>query len=138
MNYYQTFGGNFESDGRPQGSLDIQTVTCDTTTNTCQIKVPAPGFALVFLNDAVLSEVTPQSPQTFATTAYTRKTHIATIDPSVLATSNGHSGSSRGPLMNTSKGALGNTGSAGRAGPAGSVLMILAVVLGAAMVRAAH
>ncbi|KAF7974485.1 hypothetical protein HWV62_12034 [Athelia sp. TMB] len=134
----QTFGGNFESDGRPQGSLDIQTITCDTTANTCQIKVPAPGFALVFLNDAVLSEVTPQSPQTFATTAYTRKIHTATVDPSVLATSNGHSGSSRGPLMNTSKGALGTTGSACRTGPAASVLVMFVAALGAAMVRAAH
>jgi hypothetical protein len=26
----QTFGGNFESDGRPFGTLDIKSVQCDT------------------------------------------------------------------------------------------------------------
>jgi hypothetical protein len=31
--------------------LDIKTVQCDTTAQTCTIEVPAPGFALVFLTD---------------------------------------------------------------------------------------
>ncbi|KAF8994923.1 hypothetical protein BDQ17DRAFT_1430785 [Cyathus striatus] len=37
----QTFGENFGSDGRLQGSEDITTVQCDSSTNTCSIKVPA-------------------------------------------------------------------------------------------------
>ncbi|KAJ7833569.1 hypothetical protein B0H13DRAFT_1914506 [Mycena leptocephala] len=47
----QTFGGNFESDGRSTGTLDIKTVQCDMTAQTCTIEVPTPGFALVFLTD---------------------------------------------------------------------------------------
>lgn len=45
----QTFGGNFESDGRPMGTEDIQSVTCTSTTQ-CTVKVPASGIALVFLS----------------------------------------------------------------------------------------
>ncbi|KZP33152.1 glycoside hydrolase family 79 protein [Athelia psychrophila] len=132
----QTFGGNFESDGRLQGSLDVQTVACDTTANTCQIKVPAPSFALVFLNDDVLSEVTPQNPLTFATTAVTKKVNTATVDAAVLATSNGHSGLEGGPRMGTSKttAASNAAGSVGNARPAMNALVVMAMTLGALMV----
>ncbi|KAF8521834.1 hypothetical protein JB92DRAFT_3094362 [Gautieria morchelliformis] len=59
--------------------------------------VPAPGFALVFLTSQALQESTPNGSQvTFATTAATATLkNTATIDTSVLATSNGRGGSSQ-------------------------------------------
>ncbi|KIK59064.1 glycoside hydrolase family 79 protein [Collybiopsis luxurians FD-317 M1] len=99
----QTFGDHFASDGRPTGTESIQTITCDTSANTCSIKVPAPGFALVFLTDDALSESGDgdQTTMTFPTTAYTKLQNTATVDPQVLATSNGDRG---GQLGSTSKG----------------------------------
>jgi len=88
----QTFGGYYSSDGRPQGDEDIQTVTCDTNANTCQIKVPAPGFALVFFTDYALTESEDAAQQTFATTVVTRTKNTATVDLGTLATSNGARG----------------------------------------------
>ncbi|KAJ7834157.1 glycoside hydrolase family 79 protein [Mycena leptocephala] len=94
----QTFGGNFESDGRPTGTLDIKTVQCDTTAQTCTIDVPAPGFALVFLTDdgdiadsgkGGVGEAGGAT-MTFATTERTKTRNTATVDPSLLATSNGY------------------------------------------------
>ncbi|KAH7922605.1 glycoside hydrolase family 79 protein [Leucogyrophana mollusca] len=89
----QTFGANFESDGRLQGTLSINTVSCDQSTNTCSVTVPAPGAALVFLTSAAFSASNPSSTETFPTTALTKTDNTATINPSVLATSNGMSGS---------------------------------------------
>ncbi|KAF9806697.1 hypothetical protein IEO21_08591 [Rhodonia placenta] len=65
----QTFGGQFSSDGRLQGSQHVETVPCDQTANTCTVTVPAPGFALVFMSNSALGESTPTSTMTFATTA---------------------------------------------------------------------
>jgi hypothetical protein len=79
----------------------VQTINC--ADNVCQVQVPAPGFALVFLTDNALSESTPNAPQTFATTAVTKTINTATVDPSVLATSNGHDAFNRLPLGSTSK-----------------------------------
>ena len=61
------------------------------------VTVPAPGFALVFLsqNDAVLSLGEESETKTFATTAYTNVKNTVTVDPTVVATSNGHSGKDR-------------------------------------------
>ncbi|KAJ7301198.1 glycoside hydrolase family 79 protein [Mycena albidolilacea] len=102
-----TFGKNFESDGRPMGQEDIKTVDCDTTAKTCTVDVPAPGFVLVFLNDDAFTEDKGAPSMTFPTTAHTRltitvsgytewnlsapvlKIDSATVEPSVLATSNG-------------------------------------------------
>ncbi|KAJ7669142.1 hypothetical protein B0H17DRAFT_1018163 [Mycena rosella] len=86
----QTFGGNFASDGRPMGSEVIETVNCDTTAQTCTVDVPAPGFALVFLTDAAFTENGGAPSVTFATTAQTKTHNTATVDPSVLSTSNGY------------------------------------------------
>ncbi|KAF7318924.1 Glyco-hydro-79C domain-containing protein [Mycena chlorophos] len=86
----QTFGDIFESDGRPMGDEDVKTVQCDTTANTCTIQVPAPGFALVFLSDAAETETAGASSVTFPTTALTKTRNTATVNPSVLATSNGN------------------------------------------------
>ena len=88
----QTLGNQFQSDGRLQGNLDVRTLNCDTTAGTCQVKVPAPSFALVFLTDTAFSAVTPNTPLTYPTTAVTRTANTIFIDPSMLATSNGHYG----------------------------------------------
>ncbi|KAL0954378.1 hypothetical protein HGRIS_003363 [Hohenbuehelia grisea] len=103
----QTFGEHFASDGRIKGSMQIQTVTCDQTANTCAIKVPAPGFALVFLTDdpATSSDATPA---TFSTTALTKTVNTALADPTEVATSNGHSGKTFEKFRSTSKGSVPN------------------------------
>ncbi|KAJ8523178.1 hypothetical protein ONZ45_g296 [Pleurotus djamor] len=81
----QTFGDDFEVDGHLKGDLDIVTVPCDQGANTCQIRVPAPGFALVFVNEDPRADA---SDITFETTALTRLINTATVDPAVMATSN--------------------------------------------------
>ena len=91
------------ADGRFRGDETIQTVQCDQSVGTCNIQVLAPSFALVFLTSGALSEVEPSSTQTFATTTVTGHP-FASVNPSVLATSNGHSGVDRGLVGSTSKG----------------------------------
>ncbi|KAJ8690530.1 hypothetical protein PTI98_011955 [Pleurotus ostreatus] len=86
----QTFGSHFDSDGRLMGEEVIQTVDCDQGTNLCSITVPAPGAALVFLSDSALTETGGAPSTTFATTALTKTLNTASIDPTLLATSNGH------------------------------------------------
>ncbi|KAJ7064676.1 hypothetical protein C8F01DRAFT_771741 [Mycena amicta] len=86
----QTFGGFFESDGRPMGTEDIKSVDCDATNKTCTITVPAPGFALVFLSDDAQTEDGGLPSTTFATTAKTKFRNTATVDPALMATSNGN------------------------------------------------
>jgi hypothetical protein len=88
----QTFGANFESDGRFKGSESVQTINCDQSSNTCQVTVPAPGAALVFLSSDAYAESGNPSTETFSTTMVTKTLNTATMDPSVLATSNGMSG----------------------------------------------
>jgi len=106
----QNLGANFKSDGRLQGELNVLNVPCDANTNTCTITVPAPGFALVFLNDKAYTDSTPSGGTvTFATTAHTRTINTATVDLEVLETSNGHSGKDRANLRSTSKGSSSGT-----------------------------
>ncbi|KAJ8585043.1 glycoside hydrolase family 79 protein [Rhizopogon salebrosus TDB-379] len=88
----QTFGANFESDGRFKGSESVQTINCDQSSNTCQVTVPAPGAALVFLSSDAYAESGNPPTETFSTTMATKTLNTATMDPSVLATSNGMSG----------------------------------------------
>lgn len=99
----QTLSGVFQSDGRFRGDESITTVQCDQGGGTCSITVPAPGLALVFLTPGALSAAEPSTTQTFATSTMTGVRH-ATVDPSVVATSNGHSGADRAHLESTSKG----------------------------------
>ncbi|KIM56993.1 glycoside hydrolase family 79 protein [Scleroderma citrinum Foug A] len=99
----QTFGDAFSSDGRPVGAVDIQTITCDQTNNVCNVKVPAPGAALVFFNDQALEESDPGPTMTFPTTAHLKQHNTATIPPAVLATSNGNKGTAN-MLGGTSQG----------------------------------
>ncbi|KAJ7745668.1 glycoside hydrolase family 79 protein [Mycena metata] len=88
----QTFGSNFESDGRLNGILDVQTIPCDTSARTCSVRVPAPGFGLVFFNDFADQVAATPTAATWPTTAYTRTASISSVAPSLLATSNGHWG----------------------------------------------
>jgi len=87
----QTFGGYYESDGRLVGTEELQTVTCDTNANACQVKVPAPGFALVFFAEPTVADPNGAQ-QTFATTVQTRTINTVTVAQDALATSNGHRG----------------------------------------------
>ncbi|KAJ7037927.1 glycoside hydrolase family 79 protein [Mycena alexandri] len=83
----QTLGGIHEVDGRFQGILNVVSISCDSTANTCLIPVQAPAFALVFLTTP-----TNVATVTFSTSVYTANKNTATIAPAVLATSNGMSG----------------------------------------------
>lgn len=74
------------------GSESVQTINCDQSSNTCQVTVPAPGAALVFLSSGAYGESGNPSTVTFSTTMATKTVNTATINPSVLATSNGMSG----------------------------------------------
>ncbi|KAJ7572751.1 glycoside hydrolase family 79 protein, partial [Mycena floridula] len=84
----QTFGGVYESDGRIKGDLDVKTVTCNG--GNCVIQVPAPSFALVFLSEQAFSGSDTGTTVTFPTTVFTKTLNTATVDASILATSNGH------------------------------------------------
>jgi len=99
----QTFGLAFESDGRLKNDLHVETVTCNTD-NTCTVRVPAPGFALVFITDDPANLGSGEPAQTFTTTAYTNTINTIIVDPSILANSNGHSGKDRVNLGSTSYG----------------------------------
>ena len=102
----QTFGLYFQSDGRLKNNLHIETVTCNND-NTCTVRVPAPGFALVFITDDPANLGSANAAKTYSTTAYTKTFNTATVDPSVLATSNGHSGKDRTNIGSTSFGSKG-------------------------------
>ncbi|KAI0791078.1 glycoside hydrolase family 79 protein [Abortiporus biennis] len=102
----QTLGNMFQADGRLQGTEGIQTVTCDQSANTCSVNVPAPGAALIFLNNDVLQESSPAPTATFSTSTLTQVRNTATVDPSILATSNGESGADRHNPGSTSKGRI--------------------------------
>jgi hypothetical protein len=130
----QTLGANFQSDGRLQGEQNVVNVPCDATTNICTVTVPAPGFALVFLNDQAYTDSTPSGETiTFATTAGTRTINTATIDPKVLETSNGHSGKDRANLRSTSKGSSPNSSSTLREGLVNVLLTGLGAGFGAVL-----
>jgi len=100
----QTLGNMLTVDGRFRGSLNVVTIPCGA--NGCTIPVPAPGFALVFLDNTAEPLKIGQATQTFATTAHTKAHNTATYDPSVLATSNGHSGMDRDGFGSTSSGSV--------------------------------
>ncbi|KAF9449694.1 glycoside hydrolase family 79 protein [Macrolepiota fuliginosa MF-IS2] len=100
----QTFGNKFEVDGRLRGNLNVVDIPCDTANNACTIPVPAPGFALVFFNSGDEFASLGQASSTFATSAHTKTINTITIDPSLLATSNGHSAKDRKTFGSTSKG----------------------------------
>ncbi|KAF9556467.1 glycoside hydrolase family 79 protein [Agrocybe pediades] len=100
----QTLGNQFEVDGRFRGELDIKTITCDTTKNTCVVPVKAPGFALVFFDNTAEALQIGQASQTFTTSAWTQKHNTATFEPSTMSASNGRSGKNRDEVSRTSPG----------------------------------
>lgn len=107
-------------------------MNCDTNANTCQIKVPAPGFALVFITDpSILDTYSSDAQQTFATSVRTRITNTATVDPSVLATSNGGRGK-QDILGSTSKGENTNAATTGRFIP--SLVALFGLISGGLMI----
>ena len=126
----QTFGNTFEADGRLSGNLNVTTVQCDTTANTCSIPIPAPCFALVFLTSEALSAVSPASTVTYPTSTHTRTANTIYIDPAVLQTSYGHSG------MENVRGATssGSSGAAPMRGTLPGALALLTAALGAVAV----
>ena len=125
----QTFGNQFEVDGILRGDLDVQTVACSD--GACAIHVPAPGFALVFLEDDNDVADKDAATKTFATTAQTKTLNTATVDPSVLATANGMNGSERGWLGSTSHGSV--TDEAVRRLDGGSLVCLTVAVAGILM-----
>ena len=74
--------------------------------------MPAPGVALVFLSSNAQGALDPSTTQTYPTTALTKTYNTVSIDPSVLATSNGMSAKDRG-LSSTSEGSSGAPRTAG-------------------------
>ncbi|KAI0633084.1 glycoside hydrolase family 79 protein [Trametes polyzona] len=131
----QSMGGQFEADGRLKGELKIDTVQCDQQANTCQVKVPAPGYALVFMSEEAMKESEPASTATFGTTAITKYKNTATIDQAVLATSNGNKGM-QGRYGSTSFGS-GMNAAPRAAGAYPSAVALLAAIAGAEVVRRA-
>ncbi|KAI0698275.1 hypothetical protein BC835DRAFT_1335400 [Cytidiella melzeri] len=127
----QTFGGQFETDGRLLGEEQVQTVQCDTTAQTCTIHVPAPGFALVMLSDAAAAGSEATGTQTFSTTAVTKTANTAVVDASAVAGSNGHSGKDRSSLGSTSKG---SSGAGKAAGVVPGVSVLVTVLCGVVLV----
>ncbi|KAG6907146.1 hypothetical protein DXG01_010321 [Tephrocybe rancida] len=133
----QTYGNKFEVDGRPKGDLNITTIACDQGANQCHVPLKAPSFALVFLTDptAVPTDSSNPAMVTFETTALTKTINTATVDPSVLATSNGHSGKERENLGSTSSGS--NNGAEGFRALAPGISVLLSMMVGAAVVMTA-
>jgi hypothetical protein len=113
-----------------KGDLDIVTINCDLPSNTCQVPVKAPGFALVFLTDS--PSVHDEAPVTFATSAQTRTINTVSVDPDVLATSNGKSGKERALMGSTSKGSV--SGAVGLRALVPGVAVLLAMLGGATLV----
>jgi len=126
----QTFGGPLESDGRLTGNLDVQTVQCPN--QVCSIKVPAPAVAVVFFTTTALNAVQPASTATFATTTITQLGARIVVDPTVLATSNGHSGMENFRMATSQRSA---SSAAGLRESVPGIMALLAVVCGAWFVR---
>ncbi|KAI1783905.1 hypothetical protein LXA43DRAFT_1128572 [Ganoderma leucocontextum] len=102
----QTLGGCFASDGRWKGEEIIQTVQCDQNTNSCIVKVPAPG--------AAISAIASEQYSTYSTAVITKSKNTVTIDPSVM--SNGEGGKNR-LIGGTSPEGGSNAAAAGIVGP---------------------
>ncbi|KAJ7592322.1 hypothetical protein C8J56DRAFT_780821 [Mycena floridula] len=90
----QPVSGVHESNGRLKGDVDIKAVTCNG--RNCIIIVSALSMALVFLSEQALWEFDAGTTVTFPTTVFTKTLNTATVDVSILATSNGHQGFTEG------------------------------------------
>ncbi|KAF5371017.1 hypothetical protein D9615_010017 [Tricholomella constricta] len=130
----QTLGNKFQVDGRLKGELNITQIACDQSANLCRVPVRAPGFALVFLTDPTAPSA-EDLPLTFQTSAFTRTINTATVDPAVLATSNGHSGKERAKLGSTSAGSV--SGAEGVRALIPGLTVLVAMMAGAGVVMMA-
>ncbi|KAI0823157.1 hypothetical protein BC628DRAFT_1325396 [Trametes gibbosa] len=120
----QTLGGRFQADGRLQGTETIRSFPCDQAANTCQVTVPAPGVALVLLNEnAQQAAVEAGGASTYPTTVQTKRANTVTADPAVVATSNGNNGKNRAAHQ-------GGTSQGGANGASGLRLGLGAAVVG--------
>ncbi|KAF8995400.1 glycoside hydrolase family 79 protein [Cyathus striatus] len=126
----QTFGPRFTVDGRLKGDLNVVTILCDRTNNTCQIPLKAPDFALVFFNDVDEVLNLGQATQTFATTAQTKVRNTVSVDQAVLETSNGHSEKDRARMGSTSSGSVHANSAAGMNGLLEAAMTVMCIVLG--------
>jgi Glycosyl hydrolase family 79 C-terminal beta domain len=130
----QTFGDVFGSDGRLNGSENIQTTQCNQANNVCQIQVPAPGFALVFLNDNTQAGTGAGPSTTYSTSLTTRTHNTVSVDPSVLATSNGHMGMDQ-KMGSTSSGSVSAAVARERERAVGALIAMTAAVCAAVVMR---
>ena len=85
------------------------------------------GNTLVFLTDSAAQNSEPEATATYSTTALTKTYNTATVDGSVIATSNGHSGKDRF-MGSTSKGSSGAGRAAGVVPSLTAVFAVLASV----------
>ncbi|KAJ3552241.1 hypothetical protein NM688_g4255 [Phlebia brevispora] len=128
----QTLGGQYESDGRFQGDESVVTVQCNQAAGTCPIRVPAPGFALVFLNNDALAASEPQTTATFSTTTFTAKGAHGS-SPTFSASSGGSGSSTPGAKPTSGSGSAVETSGASDLLPATciTVFAVLVSTLGA-------
>lgn len=129
----QTMGNTFEVDGRFKGSLNISTIAC--TQGTCTVPLPAPGFALIFIDttsnfNAQLLGI-GQATQTYATTRRTNIHNTATIDWTQVSDSNGENGTFRESLRSSN---YGKTSAAERMG-LGTVWVAVTTVMFCGVIR---
>ncbi|EJD47719.1 glycoside hydrolase family 79 protein [Auricularia subglabra TFB-10046 SS5] len=90
----QTFGHYFESDGLLRGKHTTEIVPCSG--GQCPVRVPAPGIALVFLNEpAYVPENAEAMSQTFMTSHTTKRYNTAAVPAAAIQTSNGLDASQR-------------------------------------------
>ena len=127
-------------DGRWIGEETIQTVACDQAAGTCSIDVPAPGFALVFLDNNALADSEPTSTQTFPSTTCTAgaaRCRSMGYEPPETATpglpGSKSSSSSTPPVPSSSKRPVSGDASNGAAGQKVSGMGAMFALLGAAV-----
>ena len=88
------------------------------------------GAALVFFSDAAQAAAAGDTIETFSTSVITKSKNTVTVDPSLLATSNGESGKNRAHRGGTSFGA---ESSAMAAYVAPGIAALISVLAGSAM-----
>lgn len=102
----QTMGNTYQVDGRFKGDLNVTTVPCNQ--NACTVPLPAPGFALIFIDTTSSSNVQllgiGQATQTYATTRRTNIHNTATVDWTQVGSSNGENGVFRNTLRSSNFG----------------------------------
>jgi hypothetical protein len=127
----QTLGNRFQADGRFKGELNVTTIQCGP--QGCVVPVPAPGFALVFIDTNSPAAAIGQATKTFATTAHTNAHNTVRYDPTAVATSDGHSGANRDKLGSTNYGSLNVHSAATSARPLDMRVVLLGSMLAGAL-----